>query len=149
MNKLHKIISPDPFNYPYEGEDYTIEENGTISVADNNVKLAGMICFKVNNSGKFDYKLTRFGTLGGVIILGFDELADKEPVFADQLGKKKNIPVEIRELDDVYYIYINGQRNTKPFLKLSTAKAYGTRMAKHLDSLDRESKNGYDFVDLD
>ena len=62
--------------------------------------------------------------------------------------KKKNIPVEIRELDGVYYIYINGQRSTKSFLKLSTAKAYGTRMAKHLDSLDNV-KSGYDFVDLD
>lgn len=149
MDKLQKIISPDPYDYPFEGEDYYIEDNGTISVSNNNARLAGMICHKVNRSGKFEHKLTRFGTLGGVIILGFDKLAEKEPVFKDQLGKKKNISVEIRELDGIYYIYINGQRRTNSFLKLSTAKAYGTRMSKHLDSLDRESKAGYDFVDLD
>lgn len=149
MNKLQKIISPDPYSYPFEGEDYVIEENGNITVPCDNVKLAGQICYKVNRSGKFEYDLTRFGTLGGAIILGFDTLVHVEPVFADMLGKRKNISVEIRELDGIYYIYINGKRRTNSFLKLSAAKAYGTRMAKHLDSLEKESKAGYDFVDLD
>lgn len=149
MNNIEKLISTDPYSYPFEGEDYTIEENGNITVADNNTQLAGIICHRINRSGKFDHKLTRFGVVGGAIILGFDKLADKEPVFSDQLGRRKNIPVEIRELDEVFYIYINGQRSTKSFLKLSTAKAYGTRMVRHLDSLERDSKKGYDFVDLD
>ena len=145
--KLVKVISPDPFTGPFESEDYIIEENGTISVLDNSVTMAGKICYKVNRSNKFDYKLVRFGSSGDVIVLGFDKVGNKEPVFESKLGRRKNISVEIREHDNIFYIYIDGQRRSKTFEKLSTAKGYCTRVCNNIDQLSQVK--GYDFVNLD
>ena len=55
--KLTKIIT-DPIIGPFEGEDFWIDDNGTIQVAENNVKMAATIMRKTNASGKFKQRLS-------------------------------------------------------------------------------------------
>ena len=47
--KLNDMIA-DPFDGPFEGEDFWVDSDGVIQVSDNNVRLAGIIMRKVNQS---------------------------------------------------------------------------------------------------
>lgn len=141
--KLNNIIA-DPFNGPFEGEDYWIDDTGIIQVADNNVRLAAIIMRKANLSGKFDKKLVKIGTQGDSIILGFDSLTDTVPVYSAKIGFKGDMLAEVRE-DELgkFYLYINGKRGIKMFAKLSAVKTA-------IKKLDREMKSaGEEPADLD
>ena len=43
----------DPISGPFEGEDFWIDPDGTIQIAENNVKIAALLMRKVNTSGSF------------------------------------------------------------------------------------------------
>jgi hypothetical protein len=141
--KLNKIIA-DPFNGPFEGEDYWIDNNGIIQVAENNVRLAAIILRKANLSGKFDKKLVKIGAQGDSILLGFDSLTDTPPVYTAKIGYKGDMFAEVKK-DDTgkFCLYINGKRGNKMFAKLSAVKSA-------VKKLDREMQSaGVEPEDLD
>ena len=131
---LNEIIS-DPILGPYEGEDYWIDEDGTIQIADNNVVLAATIMRKTNNSGQFTIKLVKIGHRGDSIILGFDTLLDAEPVYATDIGYMRDTHAEVKkDTAGKFCLYINKKRATRMFSKLAAAKTY-------LKKLDKELQN--------
>jgi hypothetical protein len=131
---LNDIIG-DPINGPYEGEDYWIDEDGTIQIAENNAILAGTILRKANNSGQFDTKLVKIGQRGDSIILGFDTLLDADPVYVVDIGYMRDTHAEVKkDLAGKFCLYLNKKRATRMFIKLSAAKTF-------LKKLDKELQN--------
>jgi hypothetical protein len=131
---LNEIIG-DPINGPYEGEDYWIDDDGTIQIAENNAILAGTILRKANNSGQFDTKLVKIGQRGDSIILGFDTLLDADPVYVVDIGYMRDTHAEVKkDLAGKFCLYLNKKRATRMFTKLSAAKTF-------LKKLDRELQN--------
>jgi len=131
---LNEIIG-DPINGPYEGEDYWIDEDGTIQIAENNAILAGTILRKTNNSGQFDTKLVKIGQRGDSIILGFDTLLDADPVYKAQIGYMRDTLAEVKK-DNAgkFCLYLNKKRATRMFSKLTAAKAFLKKLDKDLQS---------------
>lgn len=122
--QLNNIIG-DPINGPYEGEDYWIDADGTVQVAENNVRLAAMIMRKTNNSGAFDTKLVKLGSKGDSILLGFDTMADIAPVYTAKIGFKRDTFAEVKkDLAGKFCVYLNQKRAARMFNKLSSAKVY-------------------------
>lgn len=131
---LNEIIG-DPINGPYEGEDYWIDEDGTIQIAENNAILAGTILRKANNSGKFDVKLVKIGQRGDSIILGFDTLLDAEPVYVADIGYMRDTHAEVKkDLAGKFCLYLNKKRATRMFNKLASAKSYLKKLDKDLQN---------------
>jgi hypothetical protein len=141
--QLTNIIT-DPFNGPFEGEDYWIDDTGIIQVAENNVRLAAIIMRKANLSGKFDKKLVKIGAQGDSILLGFDTLTDTAPVYSAKIGYKGDMLAEVRaDESGKFCLYINGKRGNKMFAKLSVVKSA-------IKKLDREMQSaGVEPEDLD
>lgn len=141
--QLNQIIA-DPFEGPYEGEDYWIDDSGVIQVPENNVRLAAIIMRKTNLSGEFDKKLVKIGVMGDSILLGFDTLAEVAPVHTAKIGFKGDILAEVKQDENGKFIlYINGKRSPKMFSKLSAVKST-------LRKLDKEMKSaGEEPADLD
>jgi hypothetical protein len=131
---LNEIIG-DPIQGPYEGEDYWIDEDGTVQIAENNVVLAATIMRKANNSGQFAVKLVKIGHRGDSIILGFDTLLDAEPVYVTDIGYMRDTHAEVKkDTAGKFCLYINKKRATRMFSKLTAAKTY-------LKKLDKELQN--------
>lgn len=131
---LNDIIG-DPINGPYEGEDYWIDEDGTIQIAENNAILAGTILRKANNSGQFDTKLVKIGQRGDSIILGFDTLLDADPVYVTDIGYMRDTHAEVKkDTAGKFCLYLNKKRATRMFTKLTAAKTF-------LKKLDKELQN--------
>ena len=129
---LNEIIA-DPINGPYEGEDYWIDADGTIQVAENNVVLAATILRKANNSGAFDSKLVKVGHRGDSIILGFDTLLDVDPVYVANIGFKRDTLAEVKkDQAGKFCLYINKKRSTRLYNKLATVKTYLKKLDKEL-----------------
>ena len=84
---LNDMIA-DPFDGPFEGEDFWVTEDGIIQVNNNDVGLAGKIMRKINQSGNFDKPLIKLGTSGDSIQLSFDTLGDTTPIFSAKIGFK-------------------------------------------------------------
>jgi len=141
--KLTKIIT-DPIIGPFEGEDFWIDDNGTIQVAENNVKMAATIMRKTNASGKFKQRLVKIGHSGDSILLGFDNLTEVKPIYTAKIGFKGDMLAEVKEdADGKFCLYINGKRGARMFSKLSAVKAA-------LKKLDREMQSaGVEPEDLD
>jgi len=147
ISKIIKIVE-DPFNGPFEGEDFNITDDGFIEVPEYNHRLAGMICRKVNTSNKFDQKLVKFGQKGDAIILGFDDLENVKPEYTVRIGYKNDVLAEIKiDNKGLYRIYISGRRQNKLFNKLSVAKAHLTRLDKGLKQSAEVSSYDYDYED--
>lgn len=128
---LNEVIG-DPIMGPFEGEDYWIDDDGTIQVAENNVVLAATILRKTNNSGKFTTKLVKIGQRGDSILLGFDTLLDVDPVYVTNIGFKGDTLAEVKkDLAGKFCLYLNKKRATRMFTKLASAKSF-------LKKLDRE-----------
>lgn len=131
---LNEIIS-DPINGPYEGEDYWIDVDGTIQIAENNVVLAATVLRKVNNSEQFDTKLVKIGQRGDSIILGFDTLVDSAPVYTVNIGYKRDTLAEVKkDLAGKFCLYLNKKRVTRMFKKLASAKTYLKNLDKELQA---------------
>lgn len=131
---LNEIIG-DPINGPYEGEDYWIDEDGTIQIAENNAILAGTILRKANNSGQFDTKLVKIGQRGDSIILGFDTLLDADPVYVTDIGYMRDTHAEVKkDLAGKFCLYLNKKRATRMFNKLASAKSYLKKLDKDLQN---------------
>lgn len=145
--KLIKLIQ-DPFNGPFEGEDFMINEEGFIEVPSYNAKLAGTICRKVNISQKFDQNLVKFGVKGDTIILGFDELENVDSEYQTKIGYKNDTLAEVKpDHANRYHVYINSKRTSKMFNKLSVAKAYITKFDKILKQTAKPSSYDYELDD--
>ena len=139
--QLLDIIS-DPFNGPFEGEDFWIDDNGTIQVAENNVRVAAMIMRKTNSSGKFSQRLVKIGAQGDSILLGFDTLSDVKPVYTAKIGFKGDMLAEVKEdTTGKFCLYINGKRGTKMFAKLSAVKAALRKLDKEIQSAGTEPED--------
>lgn len=131
---LNDIIA-DPIDGPYEGEDYWIDEDGTIQIAENNVVLAATIMRKANNSGEFATKLVKIGQRGDSIILGFDTLLDAEAVYKTQIGYMRDTLAEVKQ-DQAgkFCLYLNKKRSTRMFNKLTSVKSFLKKLDKELRS---------------
>lgn len=139
--QLTNIIT-DPFNGPFEGEDYWIDDTGVIQVAENNVRLAAIIMRKANLSGKFAKKLVKIGAQGDSILLGFDTLTDTVPVYSAKIGYKGDMLAEVREDESgKFCLYINGKRGTKMYAKLSAVKSAIKKLDKEMQSVGQEPED--------
>jgi hypothetical protein len=140
-SQLLDIIS-DPFNGPFEGEDFWIDDDGTIQIAENNVRLAAVIMRKTNSSGKFPQRLVKIGAQGDSILLGFDTLGDVKPVYTAKIGFKGDMLAEVKEdQSGKFCLYINGKRGTKMFAKLSAVKAALRKLDKEIQSAGTEPED--------
>lgn len=140
INILNEIIT-DPFDGPFEGEDYWIDDDGTIQVAENNVVLAATIMRKANNSGKFTNKLVKIGQRGDSILLGFDTLFSAEPVYTCKIGYLNDTLAEVKKTqDNKFCLYLNKKRGTRIFKKLSSAKLFLKKLDKELQQATAESE---------
>jgi len=145
--KIVKLIE-DPFDGPFEGEDFSITNDGYIEVPSHLTKLAGTICRKINTSNKFDQTLVRFGVKGDVIILGFDDLENIEADYRASIGYKYDTLAEIKQdQQNRYHVYINKKRTSKVFNRLSTAKSYLTKFDKVLKQTAEPSSYEYELDD--
>lgn len=146
INKLIRVIQ-DPFNGPFDGEDFWVEDDGIIQVPDNNVKMSSNIVRKVNQSNKFKQKLVNLGKKGDCIQLGFDELADQTPIFETNIGYKNSSKIAVRhDANEQCYVYVDGKRSNKVFKRLTQAKAYINRLDKVLKQSSDSLTKGYDDV---
>lgn len=141
---LNEIIG-DSVDGPYEGEDYWIEEDCTIQVAENNVVLAATILRKTNNSGLFESRLVKLGQKGDSILLGFDTLEDVPSVYTANIGYKRDTVAEVKkDKAGKFCIYINNKRSTRMFGKLPAAKAYLNKLDLELQNESTESEDNDD-----
>ena len=125
----------DPILGPFEGEDFWIDPDGTIQIAENNVKIAALLMRKVNTSGLFDVNLVKMGQRGDSILLGFDTLLDADPVYSAKIGFKSDTLAEIkRDINDKFCVYVNGKRLARMFAKLTQAKQMIKKLDKDLQS---------------
>ena len=125
----------DPISGPFEGEDFWIDPDGTIQIAENNVKIAALLMRKVNTSGLFDVNLVKMGQRGDSILLGFDTLLDADPVYSAKIGFKGDTLAEIkRDISNKFCVYINGKRLARMFAKLTQAKQMIKKLDKDLQS---------------
>ena len=139
--KLNDIIA-DPFNGPFEGEDYWIDASGVIQVAENNVRLAAIIMRKANLSGEFDKKLVKIGAQGDSILLGFDTLTDTAPVYSAKIGYKGDMLAEVRaDESGKFCLYVNGKRGTKMYAKLSVVKSAIKKLDKEMQFVGQEPED--------
>ena len=135
---LRKLIS-DPYEGPFEGEDYFIDVDGSIQVPVDNVKLAAVVMRRVNISGKFDKKLVKIGQSGDNVILGFDNLSEEPAVFTTKIGFGKDVLAEVKKDDaDKFCVYLDKKRSSKLFKKLSSAKLYLKRLDLDLKEIPVE-----------
>jgi len=136
-NTLHSVIC-DPFDGPFEGEDYYIGDEA-VHVDASQAKIVGIILRKVNTSGLFAKKLVQIGRHGDFVALGFDEVGNKEPIYSTRIGPNKEILAEVRSNDsDILYLYLNNYRKLRKFSKLSSAKRYITKLDNALSNIDSE-----------
>lgn len=147
--ELVELIS-DPFEGPYEGEDFTVDSNGIIQVSDNNVRVAALLMRKANSSGQFTQNLVKVGHRGDSILLGFDTLADQEPVFTAQIGFKKDTIAEVKtEKTGKFCVYFNKKRSIKQFNTLTQAKSFIKKTDKAIQSVGNMVNTADDYDDDD
>lgn len=141
LERLSDIIA-DPIAGPYEGEDFWIDADGTIQVAENNVVLAATILRKANNSGEFPVKLVKIGQRGDSILLGFDTLLDAEPVYTAKIGFKRDTLTEVKkDQAGKFCLYVNKKRATRLFNKLSTVKSFIKKLDRDLQEAAQEPES--------
>ena len=141
IEQLTDIIS-DPISGPFEGEDFWIDEDGTIQIAENDVKLAATIMRKANNSGVFAQRLVKVGASGDSILLGFDTLTAAEPVFKSQIGYQKGVLAEVKvDTNGKFCVYLDKKRSARLFAKLASAKTFIKRLDKDLQSVGNTVAN--------
>lgn len=133
---INNLIA-DPIEGPFEGEDYWIEEDGTIQVNNNDARLAANILRTVNNSGLLETKLVKLGQRGDSILLGFDTLNDAEANYTTNIGYNNETLAEVKK-DNAgkFCVYLDKKRATRMFSKMAGAKAY-------LKTLDADMRNDH------
>lgn len=151
MSDIQRVVKliEDPFNGPYEGEDFSLNENGFIEVPVDNVKLAAIITRRVNQSGKFNQKLVKIGQKGDCILLDFDHLTDANPIHVDNIGFDRKTLAEIKQDDQgICYVYINGRRSNKTFKSVAVAKSFISKTDKILKQTADSLMNNNEDVDI-
>ena len=131
LSESLKDLISDPFDGPFEGEDYFLTDN-SIYIPITNLKLAANIMRKVNSSEIFSDKLVKIGQSGDNVILGFDTLINTEPVYLTKIGPEKTVIAEVKPTDNMFCIYFDKKRSTRLFKNISTAKRYIKVMHKEL-----------------
>lgn len=126
-----------------DGEEFFIDDDLTIHVPDNNLKISSLILRKINLSNMFDQKLVRITKKGDSIILGFDSIADIEPIYSTFIGPDSDVEIEIKKDPNIkkFYIYKNGKRSIKTFTVLAKAKRYIAALDKQLDEQESIALN--------
>lgn len=133
-------IIADPILGPYEGEDFWVDDDGTIQIAENNIVLAATIMRKANNSGEFTSRLVKVGHRGDSILLGFDTLVDAEPLYKATIGYQKSISAEVKkDSNGKFCLYLNKKRCSRLFSKMASVKTYLKNLDKELQSQPSET----------
>lgn len=138
MNEIQMLVDliNDPIDGPYEGEDFSIDDDGNIQVSDNNVRLAAIIMRKANSSGTFTEKLVKLGQKGDSILLGFDTLLRSNAIFTTKIGYMGSVVAEIKkDADGKCCVYLNNKRSTRMFNKITGAKTFIKDQDKELLAL--------------
>lgn len=137
MNKLQIVeLISDPYDGPFEGEDFIIDEQGFIEISGNKTKLAALIMRKINLSKMHELPLVVIATRGDCIILGFDQLNHAHIVFSDKVGPNKDVLVNVKSSDDtIFYVYLNERRSSRVFKNLSAAKKFIRAFDKELQQV--------------
>jgi len=140
--QLTELIT-DPFDGPFEGEDYYLDKDGIIQVPVDKITLAAIIMRKVNSSGVFTKKLVRIGQGGDNVWLGFDTMLEADPVYTTRIGPNKDTLAEVKkDSAGKFCLYLNGNRSTRLFKKLVTVKNF-------LKQLDGELKQTAAMPEVD
>lgn len=130
LDKLLEVIT-DPYAGREEGVDFWVDENGYIQTQD--VRTAALIMRTANGSGAFEQNLVRVGHKGDSILLGFDDLANIEPVYTANIGYKRDTLAEVKkDAAGKFCLYINKKRSTRLFNKLPTVKSFLKKLDKEL-----------------
>lgn len=133
LEQLLAVIS-DPYDNREEGVDFWIDEQGYIQTQD--VRTAALLMRKANTSGEFDQNLVKVGQKGDSIILGFDTVADTDPLYSDQIGYQKTVLAEVKAGEDgKFCIYLDKKRSARNFAKLASAKTFIKRLDKDLQTV--------------
>ena len=130
LEQLLEVIS-DPYEGREEGVDFWVDENGYIQTMD--VRTAALIMRTANNSGVFEQNLVRVSQKGDSILLGFDDLANSEPVYTANIGYKRDTLAEVKK-DSMgkFCLYLNKKRSARLYNKLSTVKSFLKKLDKEL-----------------
>jgi len=132
---MANIIS-DPFDGPFEGEDFCIDDQGYIQVTNNNVKLAALILRKVNTSNIFPKKLIKIGSSGDSILLGFDDLSESNSVHTDNIGPNNETKIQVRKDDSgKFFVYVNDRRSARPLKSMTSVKKFIKNLDQELNQI--------------
>lgn len=138
MNDIQAVVDlvNDPINGPFEGEDFSVDDDGNIQVSDNNVHLAATIMRKANNSGLFETRVVKLGQKGDSILIGFDTLGEATAVYTVKIGWQGSVLAEVKkDMNGKCCVYFNNKRVTRMFNKLTTAKNFIKEQNKELLAL--------------
>lgn len=126
------VFLNDTFAFTDYEDTFRIEDQHVL-VHDNNIRAAGMIAHKLNNSKLFDKQLVKLGKRGDCIIMGFDTMADAESVYANTIGPDGTTEVEVkRDTNNQCLLYVDGHRYTRTFPSLAAVKRYIDQLDKQL-----------------
>ena len=114
-------------------EDAFFVADDQVFVSDNNIRAAGMITHKLNNSKLFDTQLVKLGKRGDCIMLGFDTMADAESVYTDEIGPEATEVEVKRDANNRCLLYVDGHRYTRTFPSLAAAKRYIEQLDQQLN----------------
>ena len=138
--KLVNLLD-SPYEGPYEGEDFIVNDDGYIQVFDNNIRLCGLIVHKVNKSSISDKTMVKLYTAGDAITLGFDETRAVESIFSKNIGFHGDVQAEIKvDTEGKFIVYINNKRKVKMYTTLAQAKVAINKLDKELLRTVEESE---------
>lgn len=133
LAQLLEVIA-DPYSGREEGVDFWVDEDGYIQTQD--ARAAALIMREANKSGQFEQNLVKVGQKGDSILLGFDMLAEVDPVFTTHIGYKKSMLAEIKkDTSGKFCVYLDNKRMARMFAKLTSAKTFIKQHDKELQSM--------------
>ena len=139
------VFLNDAFAFTDYEDAFHVDDN-VVLVHDNNVRAAGMITNKLNNSKLFDTQLVKLGKRGDTIMLGFDTMADAESIHADAIGPEFTAVEVKRDSDNRCLLYVDGHRYTRTFPSLAATKRFIDNLEQQLNSqLVVEADEDYEY----
>lgn len=139
------IFLSDTFAFT-DYEDAFHVDDDQVLVHDNNIRAAGMITNKLNNSKLFDTQLVKLGKRGDTIILGFDSMADAESIHADVIGPEFTAVEVKRDSDKRCLLYVDHHRYARTFASLAAARRYIDQLEQQLtNQLVVEADEDYEY----
>lgn len=127
------VFLNETFAFTDYEDSFHVQDN-EVYVHDNNIRAAGMITHKLNNSKLFDTQIVKLGKRGDTIILGFDSMADAASVYANIVGPEFTAVEIKRDSNNRCLLYVDGHRYARTFPSLAAAKRFIDQLEHQLNS---------------